>query len=159
MHRLAQVFFSSILLVACAATAEDTVKVEANADGSTELTNPYEASGDTTEECYAWAADKQCPVNPAFMHSSCKYSCWEWYQWRAKQYPDYKNIDRRMDCHQWAQDGECSKNPVFMKENCPESCKMKGYDPPPPPPEESKKKKKKSKKGKKKQQKTDGTAE
>ncbi len=144
MRRLAGV---ACLLLARASAADDTVKVEAKADGSTaEAENPYEASGDTTQECYAWAADGQCAVNPGFMHSSCKYSCWEWYQFRAKKYPDYKMIDRMMDCHPWSNSGECSKNPIFMKANCPESCKEKGYDPPPPPPEEPKKKKKKKKK-------------
>ena len=138
-----------LLLASCVA-ADDTVTVATSADGATEPENPYSASGDTTQECYAWAADSQCAVNPGFMHSSCKYSCWEWYQFRAKKYPNYNKIDKLMDCHSWAQSGECGKNAAFMKANRPESCKDRGYDPPPPPPEADPAKKKKKKKKKKK---------
>ena len=119
----------------------------ARADAEPE--NPHSASGDSTQECYTWAADGQCIANPGFMHSSCKYSCWEWYAHRKKKYPDAP-IDKSMDCHNWANSGECGKNPTYMKKTCPESCKEKGYDPPPPPASESTApKKKKKKKGKK----------
>merc|ERR1712083_1087659 len=40
--------------------------------------NPHTSAGDTTSECYTWAADGQCRLNPGFMLTSCKYSCWEW---------------------------------------------------------------------------------
>ena len=50
--------------------------------------NPYQASGDTSQECYSWAADGQCTLNPGHMLSQCKYSCWEWYEYRAKKFPD-----------------------------------------------------------------------
>lgn len=46
--------------------------------------NPYKGYTEK-EECYAWAADGQCKLNPAFMLSSCKYSCFEWYEFRRKQ--------------------------------------------------------------------------
>merc|ERR1712196_292645 len=67
--------------------------------------NPYTATGDTTQECYAWAADGQCVTNPGYMHSNCKYSCWEWYEYRKSKYPDAP-IDKAMDCWSWAKDGE-----------------------------------------------------
>ena len=102
-----------------------------------------------SQECYAWAADGQCQMNPGHMLQQCKYSCWAWYTHRRQKYPDAP-IDKVMDCHAWSNQGECGKNPTYMKEKCPESCKEKGYDPPPPPPGEGKKKKKKGKKGKKK---------
>ena len=82
------------------------------------------------------------------MHSSCKYSCWEWYKYRRDNYKDAP-IDKHMDCHQWAQNGECGKNADFMRTNCAESCKERGYDPPPPTPTPTEGKKKKKKKGKK----------
>jgi hypothetical protein len=109
--------------------------------------NPYAASGDQTQECYSWAADGQCATNPGYMHSSCKYSCWEWYSYRKEKYPDAP-IDKSMDCYDWSNKGECGKNPDYMKKTCPESCKDKSYEPPPPPaqPTKSKKKKKKKKK-------------
>jgi len=108
--------------------------------------NPFTADGDATEECYNWAADGQCGVNPGYMLSSCKYSCWEWYNFRASKYPDAE-IDKSYHCHSWAGRGECHKNVDFMKRTCPQSCKERGYDapdePPPPPPKKKKKKKKK----------------
>ena len=97
------------------------------------------------QECYAWAADGQCSLNPGHMLTSCKYSCWEWFNFRKQKYKDAP-IDKSMDCYNWANQGECGKNPSYMKDNCPESCKEKGYDPPPPPPSEKKSKKKKKKK-------------
>ena len=113
--------------------------------GAADEENPYGASGDSTQECYAWAADGQCGMNPGHMLSQCKYSCWEWYKHRRDKYPDAP-IDKHMDCNSWANQGECGKNAEFMKKGCPESCKEKGYDPPPPPPSEKKSKKKKKKK-------------
>lgn len=112
--------------------------------------NPYAADGDSTQECYAWAADGQCVANPGFMRSSCKYSCWEWFKYRKEKFPDAP-IDKRFDCNSWASNGECHKNTEFMKKECPESCKEKGYDAPEEPkpvPAPSKKKKKKGKKKK-----------
>ena len=50
--------------------------------------NPFKGDADATSECYTWAADGQCAANPGYMHSSCKYSCWEWYEYRAKKFPD-----------------------------------------------------------------------
>ena len=50
--------------------------------------NPFKDSADTTNECYTWAADGQCVANPDYMTSSCKYSCWEWFEYRRKKYPD-----------------------------------------------------------------------
>ena len=49
--------------------------------------NPFKDSADTTAECYQWAADGQCATNPEYMLSSCKYSCWEWFDFRGKKYP------------------------------------------------------------------------
>jgi hypothetical protein len=65
------------------------------------------------QECYAWAADGQCQLNAGHMLTQCKYSCWEWYNYRskAKKY-EGAEIDRSMDCHGWANQGECGKNPV-----------------------------------------------
>ena len=57
----------------------------ASTDGAEE--NPFKDSADTTGECYQWAADGQCGSNPDFMLSSCKYSCWEWFEFRGKKYP------------------------------------------------------------------------
>merc|ERR1740117_686193 len=114
--------------------------------------NPHTGDADSTAECYAWAADGQCVANPSFMLSSCKYSCWEWYQYRKKKYPDAP-IDKAFDCHGWGQAGECSKNPSFMHEECPETCKDKGYGDESPgteaPVAKKKKKKTKKEKGKK----------
>merc|ERR1719421_771381 len=104
--------------------------------------NPYTESGDSSQECYTWAADGQCRLNPGHMLTSCKYSCWEWYRHRREKYPDAP-IDKVMDCYNWANAGECGKNAEYMRSNCPESCKEKGYDPPPAPPTPAKKKKKK----------------
>ena len=80
----------AVLLLATADrhAAAEVQKVSTNADGSTEEVNPYEASGDSTMECYTWAADGQCVSNPGYMHSSCKYSCFEWYAHRKRKYPD-----------------------------------------------------------------------
>merc|ERR1711920_913811 len=108
--------------------------------------NPHTSAGDTTSECYTWAADGQCRLNPGFMLTSCKYSCWEWYNYRSQKYPDAP-IDKRFECHSWSERGECHKNPAYMKEACPETFADR-YDPPetpptPPPPKKSKKKKKK----------------
>ena len=50
--------------------------------------NPFKDSADSTNECYTWAADGQCIANPGYMTSSCKYSCWEWFEFRRKKYPD-----------------------------------------------------------------------
>ena len=65
------------------------------------------------QECYTWAADGQCQLNPGHMLTSCKYSCWEWYNFRSKS-PKYADaaIDRSMDCYQWANQGECGANAV-----------------------------------------------
>ena len=73
--------------------------------------NPFKDSADTTAECYQWAADGQCATNPEYMLSSCKYSCWEWYSFRAKKYPDAP-IDKHFSCNAWANAGECYKNKV-----------------------------------------------
>jgi len=112
-----------------------------------EAVNPYTADGDSTSECYAWAADGQCRLNPGHMLASCKYSCWEWFEFRQKSYPDAP-IDKNFNCHAWAQAGECHKNTAYMKEQCPEACKDR-YEPPEPAPEPTKPKKKKKKKRKK----------
>merc|ERR1719240_1175038 len=127
-----------------------SVAAEVAVGATGEEVNPYTEAGDSTQECYAWAADGQCTMNPGHMLTQCKYSCWEWFKYRREKYPDAP-IDKSMDCHSWAQQGECGKNPTFMKPNCPEACKEKGYDPPEPPPSAGgAKKKKKSKKKKKK---------
>ena len=57
----------------------------ASTEGAEE--NPFKDSADKTGECYQWAADGQCGSNPDFMLSSCKYSCWEWFDFRGKKYP------------------------------------------------------------------------
>ena len=57
----------------------------ASTEGAEE--NPFKDSADTSGECYQWAADGQCGSNPDFMLSSCKYSCWEWFDFRGKKYP------------------------------------------------------------------------
>merc|ERR1712032_1198582 len=104
-------------------------------------------SGDSSNECYSWAADGQCKLNPGHMLTTCKYSCWEWYEYRKSKYPDAP-IDKEFGCHGWANAGECHKNKDFMEKSCPESCKGK-YDPPeevtPPKSTKSKKKKKRKK--------------
>ena len=47
------------------------------------------------------------------MLSQCKYSCWEWYDYRSKAKKfEGAAIDRSMDCYGWANNGECGKNPV-----------------------------------------------
>merc|ERR1712054_568039 len=84
--------------------------------------NPFKSDADSTSECYTWAADGQCAANPSYMLSSCKYSCWEWFEYRRKKYADAP-IDKRFYCHSWAKSGECKSNGAFMKANCPESCK------------------------------------
>ena len=61
------------------------------------------------QECYAWAADGQCTVNPGHMLSQCKYSCWEWFKYRREKYKDAP-IDKYMDCNSWASQGECGKS-------------------------------------------------
>ena len=73
--------------------------------------NPFSSDGDTTQECYAWAADGQCKANPDYMRQNCKYSCWEWYSHRKHKFSDAP-IDKRYDCHAWARSGECYKNVV-----------------------------------------------
>jgi len=118
------------------------VEVAADAKGNAEEVNPFVEQGDSSQECYAWAADGQCKLNPQHMLSSCKYSCWEWFRYRREQYPN-EPIDKMMDCNSWSNSGECGKNPDYMRANCPESCKEKGYDPPPTPPTPPKKKPKK----------------
>lgn len=138
-----------MLSLVAAACADDTVKVASDVHGATQQENPYTSSGDSTPQCYEWAADGQCVVNPAYMHSSCKYSCWEWYEFRAKKHPEYTKIDKTMDCHSWANSGECSKNPTFMKSNCAESCKDKGYEEVEPVPQAAATKKKKRRRRKK----------
>lgn len=107
--------------------------------------NPYSASGDSTDQCYEWAANGECSLNPGHMLSQCKYSCWEWFNYRKEKYPDAE-IDKSMDCHGWSNQGECHKNPTYMKSTCPQSCKEKGYDAPPSPPKPAKPRKKRSKK-------------
>merc|ERR1740138_884347 len=102
-----------------------TAQAESPADVNV---NPYtDPHGDTTQECYAWAADGACTGNPGHMLTQCKYSCWEWFKFRREKYTDAP-IDKYMDCNSWANQGECGKNPTFMKPNCPEACKEKGYD-------------------------------
>ena len=91
--------WSLIALLAFAAAAEE------------EAVNPYTGDADQTQECYSWAADGQCKSNPSYMLSSCKYSCWEWFEHRRKRYPDAP-IDKRFDCNSWANSGECHKNSV-----------------------------------------------
>lgn len=87
--------------------------------------NPYRDVGDETQECYAWAADGQCQLNPGHMLSNCKYSCWEWYRHRRETYPTAP-IDKSMDCYGWSTQGECRKNPEYMKKTCPERCQSEG---------------------------------
>merc|ERR1712194_576196 len=105
---------------------------------------------DATTECYTWAADGQCAANPDYMLTSCKYSCWEWFEHRRKKYPDAP-IDKRYYCQSWAKKGECTSNAAFMKANCPESCKkhadtaLPDSQPPSTPSKPAKKKKKKKK--------------
>jgi len=139
----------AVLLLATADrhAAAEVQKVSTNADGSTEEVNPYEASGDSTMECYTWAADGQCVSNPGYMHSSCKYSCFEWYAHRKRKYPDAP-IDKSFHCVSWASSGECGKNADYMRKTCPEACKDKGYDAPQSAEPAKKKKKKKKKKSK-----------
>merc|ERR1719326_872848 len=111
--------------------------------------NPYTVAGDATAECYTWAADGQCRVNPGYMLTSCKYSCWEWFDFRSRKYPDAP-IDKKFECHSWSERGECHKNPAYMRTACPETCEDR-YDPPeppPPPPSSRKTKKRKRKKTK-----------
>jgi hypothetical protein len=123
--------------------------------GQLARSQPYEENpfvdGDSTQECYQWAADHECIKNPPHMLEQCKYSCWEWFEHRRQNYPDAK-IDKKFHCHLWAKNGECHKNKVFMEGMCPESCEGR-YDPPPEPPDptlyKQKPKKKKGKKGKK----------
>merc|ERR1719502_105998 len=119
---------AALLAVLAAARGAE---VSVDSSGKQEEKNPYSEAGDSTQECYAWAADGQCTINPGHMLTSCKYSCWEWFKYRREKYPDAP-IDKNMDCNSWASQGECGKNPAFMKGNCPESCEEKGYDPPPP---------------------------
>ena len=131
-------------LALAAGAAADAVAVSA----AGEQTNPHEAAGDTTTECYTWAADGQCKDNPGFMLTSCKYSCWEWYAHRRRTFPDAP-IDKQFDCHSWAKSGECKKNEPYMRTECPESCKDRfEEEPPPPPPSPPRKKKKKKRKRK-----------
>ena len=52
------------------------VEVSTDAAGATEEVNPFQEQGDSSQECYAWAADGQCRLNPSHMLSQCKYSCW-----------------------------------------------------------------------------------
>ena len=127
--------------------ASQAAEVGVSASGQTEEVNPYSESGDSTQECYAWAADGQCRMNTGHMLTQCKYSCWEWFKHRREKYPDAP-IDKQMDCDSWSKQGECGKNAAYMRAQCPESCKDVGYDPPPLPATEGKKKKKK-RKGKK----------
>ena len=91
----------AVLLLATADrhAAAEVQKVSTNADGSTEEVNPYESSGDSTLECYTWAADGQCVANPGFMLSSCKYSCFEWFIHRKKKFPDAPIGGRPPDSH------------------------------------------------------------
>merc|ERR1719271_1161633 len=92
---------TAVLLLAALACTARAAEVSVDASGKTEETNPYSESGDSTQECYAWAADGQCVLNPGHMHSQCKYSCWEWYKYRRGKYKDAP-IDKFMDCHQWS---------------------------------------------------------
>ena len=94
---------------------------------SVEDAPPHQAAGDSTAECYTWAADGQCTSNPDYMLSSCRYSCHEWFAHRRKTYPDAP-IDKQPDCHGWAKKGECKANAPYMKTECPESCKDKWGD-------------------------------
>ena len=96
------------LLLALLACATRAAEVAVDAKGAQEETNPHSASGDSTQECYAWAADGQCTQNAGHMLSSCKYSCWEWFEHRRKKYPDAP-IDKSMDCFNWAKDGEYAR--------------------------------------------------
>ena len=84
----------------------------AAAEAEEDKPNPYTAAGDSTQECYAWAADGQCVANPGFMLSSCKYSCWEWFDHRKNRFPDAP-IDKLFSCNSWASGGECGKNPDY----------------------------------------------
>uniref|UniRef100_A0A7S3RVM2 ShKT domain-containing protein n=1 Tax=Emiliania huxleyi TaxID=2903 RepID=A0A7S3RVM2_EMIHU len=119
---------------------------------ATEEENPFKEDGDKGgSQCYEWAADGQCKSNPGYMHDSCKYSCWEWFEHRRKAYPDAP-IDKNFHCHNWAAKGECLSNRAFMTTTCPESCKDKYEDekdePPSKPPTSPQKKKKRKKKKK-----------
>ena len=76
-----------------------------------EEVNPYMSDADSTNECYAWAADGQCSANPSFMLQSCKYTCWEWFTHRRKKFPKAP-IDKMYECYSWGIAGECHKNPV-----------------------------------------------
>ena len=74
-----------LLLFAISAASADEVSISATGETTQFNTpepvevNPYQADGDQTTECYSWAADGQCGVNPGYMLQACKYSCWEWY--------------------------------------------------------------------------------
>eukprot|EP00316_Scyphosphaera_apsteinii_P021423 CAMPEP_0119306604 /NCGR_PEP_ID=MMETSP1333-20130426/7318_1 /TAXON_ID=418940 /ORGANISM="Scyphosphaera apsteinii, Strain RCC1455" /LENGTH=164 /DNA_ID=CAMNT_0007309941 /DNA_START=33 /DNA_END=527 /DNA_ORIENTATION=- len=89
--------------------------------------NPYASdTGDATPECYEWAANGECRANADYMHSNCRYSCWEWYEHRRAKYP-HEAIDKHFNCFSWARAGECEKNSVYMRNYCPESCEGR-YD-------------------------------
>ena len=87
------------------------VLAAASSASADESINPYKENGDVSQECFTWAADGQCQLNPGHMLTQCKYSCWEWYNFRSKD-PKLAEaaIDRSIDCYNWAAQGECSKN-------------------------------------------------
>lgn len=78
-----------------------------------DMENPYKSESDSTIECYEWAANGQCALNPDFMLETCKYSCWEWYKYRKVKFIDAP-IDKDFECHGWSKGGECHNNPVRL---------------------------------------------
>ncbi|XP_021361876.1 uncharacterized protein LOC110455816 [Mizuhopecten yessoensis] len=74
---------------------------------------PYEYLGgcyDNNENCEYWASTGECNSNPAYMHSTCQYSCGTCCS------------DSNDQCGYWASTGECYINPDYMDINCAMSC-------------------------------------
>mmetsp|Transcript_34141 Transcript_34141/g.98305 ORF Transcript_34141/g.98305 Transcript_34141/m.98305 type:complete len:186 (+) Transcript_34141:83-640(+) len=70
----------------------------------------YDAAG--VDKCKSWADGGQCESNPAYMHSSCQFTCCQ------------KEGDKNASCADWAASGECDRNPLMMKKECLKSCNV-----------------------------------
>ena len=86
----------------------------------------YAGCVDKHRMCPYWAMEKECELNPDYMHESCKKSC-------KLCVPEGKNntvdtcVDKHIYCAKWARRGECALDPNYMNQNCCQSCSGKIY--------------------------------
>ena len=82
------------------------------------------------KDCYIWALEKECDLNPSYMHTQCAKSCKTCSKQSAEIRQKYcKNAwENEQECNQWAAEGECINNTPFMREQCAKSCMFCDYE-------------------------------